>query len=854
MGLNPREKSERNFDGSKQVIPGNGVKTVQKKANPFEDIIKRINDEPGIVPTPLPTPPPTPTPIPSPSPTVTPTVTPSISLTPSITPSISLTPSITPSNTLTPTMTPTMTPSRTPRSTPSPTTSPKPTPSISPSQTITTTPTVTPTSTPNCFCYGFTNVGSDTQKINVRNCSDNVGILYVPINDAVGRCIRPNAYTGITSDFTVTLIGTCDPSGKCGFSVTPTPTPTMTPTPNNTPSPTKTPTLTPTKTPTLTPTKTPAVTPTPTTTNSPTPVTPTPTPSMTMTLSQTPTVTPTITVSPSRVSLIGPYLKFVPYGSSTTTSLIFRSQTGATFDIRWGNGNVVNAVPNSVLYSNFTYTQTVPGSPTLFGSVDNFRTNGVLSVDKIVELTFNRVREIDHNQYTFSSFTATTSIKLSNSAVYGFNYTLPASLISLTLEGVSGRTTQNLNYPLVFNPTFINRATFRNLTIKSTNMETFNYPITGGSSSQDIQFLTNSSLKSITTSIGSNLVNLTVDSNVMLTALTISNQLTASTILDTLTVTDNPLLKGWNYNLPASLTVLDLGQNDLRTFDIDLTPNTNLAFLECINNSIPSLTNTISACTSLSTLRVDGNLLTSLPPVLPNSIRNLYFRNNYITGYNSNFPTSTRNFDGSSEISAGHTINTWTLEVTGATLLQNFYLNKVKLNSWTKQFPPSIRTVQLRNNNLKFFDVNLISGATELDLSDNTGLVEIQNLNFNNTIQRLYLNNVFITSSTKVTSGSSLPSSLRDIQLQSRYLSAWTTSFSSCTNIQKIFFTNSPLNQTSVDNILYDLRYNSSVNFGQLYMGGSGFTGFSGPASPSPAGLLNKQFLQSSRNWQVVTN
>jgi hypothetical protein len=206
-----------------------------------------------------------------------------------------------------------------------------------------------------------------------------------------------------------------------------------------------------------------------------------------------------------------------------------------------------------------------------------------------------------------------------------------------------------------------------------------------------------------------------------------------------------------------------------------------------------------------------------------------------------------RSFDGSSENNGGHTINTWTVDVTGSTLLQFFYLNEVKLNTWTKQFPISIREVELRNNNLTLFDVSLVSGATTLDLGFNTGLTGVRNLSFNNTIQTLKLNSTAIIN--QISLNTPFPSSLRNLYLNKTLLTSFSISFSNCPNINYITFNSTPLNQTSVDSILYDLRYNNLANYGQLILNGPG-----GPSTPSAAGLVNRSYLINTRGWQVPIN
>jgi len=841
MGLNPREKSERQFDGSKQIIPGNGIKTVIKNKNPFQDIIKDINDTIGIWPTPPPTPEPTSTPAPTPSVTptqsVTPTVTPTSSVTPTITPTNSVTPTITPTSSLTPTITPTQTKTPTPTQTQTKTPTPTQTSSKTP------TPTPTPTSTPNCFCYGFTNTGSVTQKVQVKDCRNNIVAIYIPYLEAASECIRPNQYTAITADVSVTIVGPCqEPSVPCNFFPTPTPTTS----PSRTPVYTVTPTITSTPTPTNTPTRT--ITPTVTKTSTPTlTITPTITSTPTVTRTTTPTTTPTPTVTPSRVSLIGPYFKFANI-AGRTTNLAITSSTGATFDIRWGDGTFINAVPSAATDTAVTYSKTYGG--TVFtGSGDNFRTSNVPSVNKIKTLSFEGVSQIENNQYTFSAFSAVTVIRVANSTIPSFDYSLPTTLDTLQLQSVTGST------KVTFNPIFTNRSVFRVLNIMSTNIEEFNFPLTGGTQQQTISLFNNDNLKSINTSFSPTLRVLNIQYNNVLTGLTFFSGLTASTLLTNLLVTDNPILNGWTYDLPATTLTAILTQNAFTSFNIDLSPNTVLSSLLLFGNqSITSFTNTVSACTSLLTLRLDKNKLKSLPPVFPNSLRTFFFSDNLITGYTSNIPTNLRILDGSAEISNGHVINTWDVDLTGATLLESFNLNNVELNSWVKNFPTSIRTVTFKSNNLSGFDINLVSGATTLDLSFNP-LSRLLNLSLNNTISTLILSstnlsapNPFIVSSTAPNNGN-LPSSLLKLYLANLPMTNWNLSFASAASLYYLTFKSTPLTQASVDFILYDLRYNSSVDDGQLFLDGA-----NGPATPSAAGIINRDYLINTRGWLINTN
>jgi hypothetical protein len=613
---------------------------------------------------------------------------------------------------------------------------------------------------------------------------------------------------------------------------------------------TKTPvyTVTPTKTTTPTPTTTPTKTVTPTVTKTPTQtpsVTPTITPTKTTTPTVTSTVTPTVTPSPSRTSLIGPFFRFANEIGSTT-DLVFRTEIGQTFDIRWGDGTSVNAVPSNVVFGDVTYSKLYGG--TIFtGSADNFRVSSISSVNKIQQLSLRNISAIEVNQYTFSAFSAVTFIKVLDSSISSFNHSLPNGLINLEFTNVIG--TSNLT----FNPVFTNRAPFKDLTLINTNIKSFNYNITGGTgtASQVIKFIDNLSLTSITMSVSSVLNTLTITNNNVLSTINIPNQLTAATNMITLTVTDNDVLTGWTYTIPSTVTIANMQQNKFSSFNISLTGNTNLTKLFLFNQQSPkisALTNTISACTSLTQLRLDNNNLTLLPPIFPNSLQILRFENNKVTGYTSNIPTSLIYFDGSSAAANQNVFTSWNNILTSSTNLNYFNLTNVGLTSWGIEFPLSIREVYLGQNRIfPIFNIDLVSGATILDLGFNTGLTGVRNLSFNNTIQTLKLNSTAIISDINL--NTPFPSSLRNLYLNKTLLTNFSISFSNCPSINYITFNQTPLNQTSVDFILYDLRYNNSANYGQLILNGPG-----GPATPSAAGLVNRSYLINTRGWQVPIN
>ncbi len=300
--------------------------------------------------------------------------------------------------------------------------------------------------------------------------------------------------------------------------------------------------------------------------------------------------------------------------------------------------------------------------------------------------------------------------------------------------------------------------------------------------------------------------------------------------------------------LPLSAQIAELGGNRIRNFDIDLSANTNLTNLDLNSNLVlSSFTNTISGCTSLTTLRLDNNNLTTLPPIFPNSIQTLRLDLNDITGYTSNFPTSCVTFNMSDNGPLQY-VPQWTVDLTGATSLQTFRLDSVSLSGWTTQFPPSIKTISFIQNKLTNFDFNYTQGATSIDLFVNE-LTGTTNLSGHTSLVTLTISNNNFINSTQIIQGD-FPSTLRTFtSVGSSLLTGWTSTFSAMTNILSINFASTGLKTAAVDFILDDVAtiavsntlYNRTLNL-------------SGTQSPT-GGLTNPDYLLLTGppyNWTVT--
>ena len=278
------------------------------------------------------------------------------------------TPNITPTNTQTPTVTPTNTPtpSVTPTNTPTPSVTPTntQTPSVTPTntQTPSVTPTNTPTPTRNRYAFTVFSGANSFDACNQVNPSiiiygekinfDENTIFYdTMVGNSVGILTGYYNYSQIV----VQLLSGGEVNG---FSLCPTPTPTVTQTPTNTP------TVTSTSTPTVTPTNTPTVTQTPTVTSTPT-ETPTNTPTVTQTptntptTTETPTNTPTVTTTPSQTPTNTPTVTQTPTNTPTVTETPTNTPTTTTTPTPTNTPTVTSTPTNTP-----TTTTTPTNTPT----------------------------------------------------------------------------------------------------------------------------------------------------------------------------------------------------------------------------------------------------------------------------------------------------------------------------------------------------------------------------------------------------------------------------------------------------------------------------------------------------------
>ena len=563
-----------------------------------------------------------------------------------------------------------------------------------------------------------------------------------------------------------------------------------------------------------------------------------------------------VTPTPTPIPFIPPFFQVSNILGTNPLSVIFRTSPNSSFNIDWGDTstfsvNITNP-PYPPGFADYSYNHTY-GSSVYTATCEDFQVSSSLSTNYIRVIKLHNISDIIENSYTFSAFTAVTQIWLSATTLTNFSSSLPNSLVDFYIYGANSPGSQNFQ----FSPT-TNLATlpvFRELLINNADMSGFTYDFSGSSSFRTLKLTNNNSLTNLNVTVptGPIFYELYIVLNTSFPIFNVTNNLSGCTGLQLINVFGNSSLSGWTYTLPVSAEIANLNGNRIRNFDIDLSLNTNLTNLNLNSNLVlSSFTNTISACTSLTTLRLDNNNLTTLPPIFPNSIQTLLLNLNDITGYTSNFPTSCVTFN-MSDAGPLQYVPQWSVDLTGATSLQTFRLDSVSLSGWTTQFPPSIKTISFRQNKLTNFDFNYTQGATSIDLFVNE-LTGTTNLSGHTSLVTLTISNNNFINSPQIIQGN-FPSTLRTFtSTGSQTLTGWTSTFSAMTNMLSLDFRGSSLKTAAVDYILQDVATIATAN--TLYNKTLLFTGTTFPQPESPTGgLTNPYYLllkNSPYNWNIT--
>ena len=611
-------------------------------------------------------------------------------------PSIPLTQTPTPSPTITKTSTQTQTQTQTPTNTPTKTQTPTPSRSIgaTPPSTQTQTPTNTPTQTKTSTQTPTNTPTTTPTKTSTQTVTPTVTatktVTPTP-SRSVGATPPPTVSQTPTSTVTPTKTTTQTPTST----VTPTKTTTQTPTNTNTPTKTSTQTSTSTVTPTKTQTST--QTPTPTTTL---PKTPTPTPTKTNTSTPTPTST--------KLFDCVPFLKVKNIVGTNDMKVTFRTENQTTFTVNWDDGNIQNytfgalfTAPTIHTYPSNLYT----------ASYYNLKLNGVCNLGAVSRVDLFQISDIVEES-EFANLPNVTVFSLGESELQSFTSTLPLVLQTFTINGNTGQTGS-----FVLNPStpFSTLSELNTFNLFYTNIEVLNLNFSTNSKLSTISIASNNSLPQTTITLPNtpptSICNIEIRLNNILSAITFTNGLLQYTNLGKLDLRDNAL-QSFNEPIPNNLNELYLFSNviqNLDTVNLDLNGNTELTILYIYNNPpLTSFTNTISACTTLIDFECQLCSLTSLPPILPNSIQIFYANNNKLTGFTSNFPTGCTEFRAYSLAPNNqNVIPSWNVPVSGSPNLTSFLIYYNNLTGWTQQFLNTTTsfTVDFRGNLMKTFNM-----------------------------------------------------------------------------------------------------------------------------------------------------
>jgi hypothetical protein len=289
-------------------------------------------------------------------------------------------------------------------------------------------------------------------------------------------------------------------------------------------------------------------------------------------------------------------------------------------------------------------------------------------------------------------------------------------------------------------------------------------------------------------------------------------------------------------------------------------------------------------------------------PTLPNSLENLLLDNcNFQGEFNYTLPTNLKVLKvGRVNQTPGqdNSITAFTSTLTTCTGLTTVNLSNNRIQSWTKQFPRSIRTLDFSNGNGAFninwlnnLDIDLLSGVTSLNLANQrrasgnppTSILKIDNLHKNNTIETLTVNLCKFDPALGVDAltTSNFPPTLKTFTCNQINVppsnsttgaatagslfpfSNWNKSFAGCSGLTAIDLRNNGMTQTAVDFIICnikDLANTHNILIGNLQLQNDAQTNYpltnnaapSGPQSTVGTGLWCKAQLQTPPyNWQV---
>jgi hypothetical protein len=165
-------------------------------------------------------------------------------------------------------------------------------------------------------------------------------------------------------------------------------------------------------------------------------------------------------------------------------------------------------------------------------------------------------------------------------------------------------------------------------------------------------------------------------------------------------------------------------------------------------------------------------------------------------------------------------LTSWNVTLTNSNLV-TFDFNDCSITGeWTEQFPSTIRTIDLFNNDIISVDINLMNGVTNLNMAANSNLTGFTNLSSNSTIQTLTLNSCGFNDWSDLFT-TSLPSSLRSFTFTFNNITGTTWPTNAFLNVQlnNVVMRRCGLNTSSIDNIINDIYATTTQLTGALTLG-----------------------------------
>jgi hypothetical protein len=448
-------------------------------------------------------------------------------------------------------------------------------------------------------------------------------------------------------------------------------------------------------------------------------------------------------------------------------------------------------------------------------------------------LYFRRISSINAPQQPFSSMMGTTGSGLRTLAFANSNLTNNISSIScpprlLNLFFLTCNLGSNFtpsfsnNYSSVLNRVTVESCTVTNLNIDASTASLSAYNV----SLPNLYIINNIGLQNSTIKFPNSISFLWIEGNTSLTSLTLlsSTQTGNNAFSDCTSITRLHILSNrittWSYNLNGNITIIRIEVNRINntsggisTFTSNFNGNNSLTDFYYTSNRTTTLNATnLNTCSTLRNLRLNDNLLTSVPP-LPAEIIQFWVNNNKLT-IRPTFPSNclvqeicfggnggsfTNSTTANSVITDTGLLNCNTLDgqfnvgvsdtyLSDLTQLLRFKARNCRLAGWNCTFPNSIETIDLTSgpggavntpffNNIPTLNFNNFTRVINLWVN-NANVSQLFELNSSTRLSVLSLNTNAFTNQNNFfsTTGSNtqyFPTTLTRLEIQVNNIQIW---------------------------------------------------------------------------------